>query len=103
MYAQPTDTLASALLFCSLAALGCAPSAPAARPESARPAARVPFVYVGGYRPEISIFRLDSSTGTLTPAGQVAAGTAPSFLAWDPAGKNLFAVDEVDEGKVLAF
>jgi len=58
---------------------------------------------VGGYRPEISIFRLDTATGKLSPAGQVAAGTAPSFLAWDPAGKYLFAADEIDAGRVLAF
>jgi 6-phosphogluconolactonase len=102
MHPSFTDTLTSALLLFSLAALGCAATAPAPRPE-AKPAGRVPYVYVGGYRPEITIFRLDTSTGKLTPAGQVAAGTAPSFLAWDQAGKNLFAVDEVDEGRVLSF
>jgi 6-phosphogluconolactonase len=97
-----TDTLTATLLL-SLATLGCAATAPAARPDEHKPSARVPYVYVGGYRPEISIFRLETSTGALTPAGQVAAGTAPSFLAWDPAGKYLFAADEVEAGKVLAF
>jgi 6-phosphogluconolactonase len=91
------DSLSSLLLL-SLA-LGCAASAPATRSQPPR----VPYVYVGGYRPEISIFRLDQGSGKLTPVGQVPAGTAPSFLAWDPARKNLFAVDEIDAGKVLAF
>jgi 6-phosphogluconolactonase len=88
-----------ALALFSLGALGCATGA--ARSE--RRPDRVPYVYVGGYRPQISIFRLDMRSGKLTPAGQVAAGSAPSFLAWDPAGKNLFAVDEVDIGRVLSF
>ena len=92
----------TSLLLLSLAALGCATAAPAPRPDPV-PTAKVPYVYVGGYRPEISIFRLDAATGALTPAGQVAAGSAPSFLAWDPTHKYLFAVDEVDAGKVLAF
>jgi len=95
------DALAPSLLLISVAALGCAASAPATR--AAAPAPRVPYVYVGGYRPEISIFRLDQAAGKLTPVGHVPAGTAPSFLAWDPARKNLFAVDEIDSGQVLAF
>jgi 6-phosphogluconolactonase len=96
----PAHALSFTLL--SLAALGCAAAAPATRPD-ARNTPRVPYVYVGGYRPEISIFRLDPSTGALTPAGQVAAGAAPSFLAWDPSGKFLFAVDEIESGRVMAF
>jgi 6-phosphogluconolactonase len=95
------DTSLSTLLVLSLCTLGCAASAPAARPDT--PVVRVPFVYVGGYRPQISIFRLDQASGKLTPVGQAPAGTAPSFLAWDPAGRHLFAVDEIDAGKVLAF
>lgn len=103
-----TGSLTSTLLLLSLAGvpylLGCAAAAPSTRVDPAPgPATRSPYVYVGGYRPEISIFRLDTSTGKLTPAGQAAAGTAPSFLAWDPAGKYLFAADEVEAGKVLAF
>lgn len=64
---------------------------------------RVPFVYVSGYRPEISIFRLDLKAGTLTPVGKAAAGTDPSFLARDPAAKFLFAVNETDPGRVRSF
>jgi 6-phosphogluconolactonase len=95
-----TSVPASLALLALLGALGCAASRPAARPDIGN---RVPYVYVGGYRPEISIFRLDLQTGKLTPSGQVAAGAAPSFLAWDPAGKTMFAADEVENGRVLAF
>jgi 6-phosphogluconolactonase len=64
---------------------------------------RVPFVYVSGYRPDISIFRLDVAKGALIPAGQAAGGQDPSFLAWDPAVKFLFAVNETDPGRLRAF
>jgi 6-phosphogluconolactonase len=63
----------------------------------------VPFVYVGGYRPEISIFRLDPKSGALTPAGSADGGKEPSFLAFHPSGKYLYAVNEVPEGRVVAF
>jgi 6-phosphogluconolactonase len=65
---------------------------------------RVPFVYVSGYRPEITIFRLDTARGTLTPAGNATnVGQDPSFLALDPAAKFLFAVNETDPGRVRSF
>ena len=62
-----------------------------------------PFVYVGGYRPEIRIFRLDRESGALAPAGQVDGGNEPSFLAWDPDKRFLFAVNEVEAGRVVSF
>jgi 6-phosphogluconolactonase len=65
---------------------------------------RVPFVYVSGYRPEITIFRLDTARGTLAPAGSATnVGQDPSFLALDPAAKFLFAVNETDPGRVRSF
>jgi 6-phosphogluconolactonase len=65
---------------------------------------RVPFVYVSGYRPEIAIFRLDTARGTLAPVGKAAnVGQDPSFIAWDPAAKFLFAVNETDPGRVRSF
>jgi 6-phosphogluconolactonase len=65
---------------------------------------RVPFVYVSGYRPEITIFRLDTARGTLIPAGSATnVGQDPSFLALDPAAKFLFAVNETDPGRVRSF
>ena len=80
-----------------------APLAPAAS-EAAPPAApKVPFVYVSGYRPEILIFRLDPGSGRLTPVGSANGGREPSFLAWDPGARFLYAANEVDEGRVVAF
>ncbi len=71
---------------------------------AAAQAPRVPFVYVGGYRPEIAIFRLDTASGRLTPAGKATnVGQDPSFVAWDPAAKFLFAVNETDPGRVRSF
>lgn len=65
---------------------------------------RVPFVYVSGYRPEIAIFRLDTAAGTLVPAGkETNVGQNPSFLAFDPAGKFLYAANETDPGRVRSF
>ena len=64
---------------------------------------RVPVVYVAGYRPEISIFRLDTAKGTLTPLGKADGGAQPSFLAWDPSTRFLFAVNETDPGRVRSF
>jgi 6-phosphogluconolactonase len=74
---------------------------------SGRPAAQapgVPFVYVSGYRPEITIFRLDTAGATLIPAGKATnVGQDPSFLAFDPMAKFLFAVNETDPGRVRSF
>jgi 6-phosphogluconolactonase len=75
------------------------PSGQAAAQES-----RVPFVYVSGYRPEITIFRLDTASGKLVPAGRATnVGQDPSFLAFDPAAKFLFSVNETDPGRVRSF
>jgi 6-phosphogluconolactonase len=66
--------------------------------------ARVPFVYVSGYRPEIAVFRLDVAGAKLIPVDKATAvGQQPSFLAWDPAARFLFAVDETDPGRVRSF
>jgi len=66
-------------------------------------APRVPFVYVSGYRPDILSFRLDVAGGKLIPSGKAAGGQDPSFLAWDPAARFLFAVNETDPGRVRSF
>jgi 6-phosphogluconolactonase len=97
------------VLVCALA--GCAAAQPKAVPESpekpaARPAAatnRGTFVFVSGYRPEILVFRLDPASGRLEQKSSVPAGQDPSFLAIHPSGRFLFAVNEVEAGKVLAF
>ena len=72
--------------------------------RAAGQAPRVPFVYVSGYRPELTSFRLDTARGTLEPAGKARnVGQDPSFLALDPAAKFLFAVNETDPGRVRSF
>ena len=61
------------------------------------------FVYTGSGNGTISIFRMDQATGALTPAGTAAGGNNPSYLAWDPAHRYLFAVNEGSPGNVVAF
>jgi len=57
-----------------------------------------PFVYVGGYDPNIRVFELNPDDGALTAVGgPVEAGPSPSFLAADPDGEFLFAVNEVGD------
>jgi 6-phosphogluconolactonase len=72
--------------------------------RTAAQAPRLPFVYVSGYRPEIAIFRLDTARGALVPAGKATnVGSDPSFVAFDPANKFLFAANETDPGRVRSF
>jgi alpha-galactosidase len=85
-----------------LTLLACSSPGPRGEPPR-QPAELVPYVYVGGYRPEILVFRLDVERGTLTPAGSAAAGSDPSFLAWDPQRRFLFAANETDPGRVRSF
>jgi len=91
-------TLRTPFVFAVLLASGLMSAWPAAQE------ARVPFVYVSGYRPEITIFRLDTAGGKLIPAGRSTdVGQEPSFLAFDPSAKFLFAVNETDPGRVRSF
>lgn len=85
--------------------VGCATSQPqgAAPPATPPAASSGPLVYVGGYRPEIHVFRLNVAAGTLTPAGQMSGGENPSFLAFDPKGRFVFAANETNNGRVTAF
>lgn len=101
---KPLRLLLLTGLACATAAPPPAPlSSPTATTAAAADAARVPFVYVSGYRPEILSFRLDPGSGKLTPVGSADGGREPSFLAWDSGARFLFAVNEVDDGRVLAF
>jgi 6-phosphogluconolactonase len=68
------------------------------------PSGAGPIVYVGGFRPEIDIFRLDMSTLALTQVAQVAnPPPMPSFFAWASSGKFAYSVDESDKGRVVAY
>jgi 6-phosphogluconolactonase len=66
-----------------------------------------PYVYVSGYDPTISIFKLDSATGALTKIGTATDGALqnPSYMSISPDKKYLYAIDEAEhgEGKVVAF
>lgn len=60
------------------------------------------FVYVSGSSSTIAIYSFDPATGALTPRGSAAGGTEPTYLAWDPAGRFLFAGNG-GSGRVTAF
>jgi 6-phosphogluconolactonase len=63
-----------------------------------------PIVYVGGFRPEIDVFRLDMTTLKLTQVAQVAnPPPQPSFFAWASSGKFAYSVDESDQGRVVSY
>ena len=61
------------------------------------------LVYVGTYTGPASkgiyAFRFDASSGKATSLGLMAESENPSFLAIDPAGKYLYAVNEVGDFK----
>lgn len=66
------------------------------------------LVIVGSYTPNpgqpgIVVFRLDPSTGALSPAGAMEAGPNPTFLTIHPDRRFLYAVNETGDGAVSAF
>lgn len=78
------------LLLIALAASVIAPAA--------QPAAQEHLLYVGTYTDRgskgIYAYRFDSSSGKLTSLGLAAESAEPSFLAVDPSGRFLYAVNE---------
>jgi 6-phosphogluconolactonase len=58
--------------------------------------------YTSGKSEGIYIYRFNSTTGELTPAGSVKSEN-PSFLALDPAKRFLYAVNENPTGTVSSF
>ncbi len=80
---------------------------PAPSPSPAVPATATadtrPLVYVGGYRSEIAIFRLDLAGARLEKVGSADGGKSPSFLAFHPEGRFVFAANETSDGRVTAF
>ncbi len=60
--------------------------------------------YASGYGPHIDLFAVDSATGALTlRTAAPSFGSAPSFLAVNRAGTNLYALDESAPGRVGAY
>jgi 6-phosphogluconolactonase len=86
---------------------------PAATAAEKNQATHAYLVYVGTYTgPQskgVYAYRFDSRTSRLTPLGLAAETMNPSFLAVDPSGRFLYAVNEVGEfagqkgGAVSAF
>lgn len=60
-------------------------------------------VYIAGYGSTISCFTLDAAAGTLAPLSTSEGGNNPSYLAWDPSKRFMYAINEGDPGKVIAF
>jgi len=81
----------------------------AAEPPSAGALLYVGTYTEGGRRDGIFLVRMNAQTGALTQVAAFDAGPNPSFLAIDPAGRALYAVNEVEEmsgkatGAVRAF
>jgi 6-phosphogluconolactonase len=65
---------------------------------------QAPLVYISGYSPDIALFMLDMTSGTLQARGMAAGGgSSPSYLAWDRAHKYLYALQEQDAGRIVAY
>jgi 6-phosphogluconolactonase len=62
-------------------------------------------LYVGGNGGTIHSFGLDTTTGALTALETIAAGVSPSYLAFSPNKKFLYAIDENggETSSVIAF
>jgi 6-phosphogluconolactonase len=76
-----------------------------ASPDAIGPTAHGRLVaFASGYGPNLFTFAVDPSTGDLSPLSMLASfGTAPSFLAPNPAMTFLYAVDENQAGRVGAY
>ena len=57
-----------------------------------------PFVYVAGSAPDIACFRLNAAAGTLTPASTSPGGRDPSYLAWSPDRRVVYAINSGANG-----
>lgn len=76
-------------------------------PATATQPGSQPLLYVGTYTrpgaPGIYSYRLNPMTGDLAFLESISAGDNPSFLAFHPNGKYLYAVNELGSGLVSAF
>ena len=59
-------------------------------------------VYVSGASSTISIFALDLTAGTLTSRGTAAGGTSPTYLAFNPSNRFLYAGNG-GQGRITSF
>jgi len=78
------------------------PSPPDTAPDTGAPTN--PFVYVGSEgATAIRIFQLDLATGALMPRGSAPSGPSPDYLAFHPNGRFVYALNEVNPGRIVAF
>jgi 6-phosphogluconolactonase len=94
----------TALALASLLGGGCSssgkPADGGAKTDGAAASAAV--VYVSGYdEPSIGIYRFEG--GALTATGSAPAGMAPSYIAFAPSRKFLYASDEVEASTVTGY
>jgi 6-phosphogluconolactonase len=89
--------------FSACAALSCAGAYPLAGGAPHADSPEFGYLYVSGGHPTISIFKLNLVDGTTTRVGMATAGTVPSYLAFSPSKKYLYAIDEVDRSRIIAF
>jgi 6-phosphogluconolactonase len=60
--------------------------------------------FAGGYSKTIAWYSVDPTSGALTMKGSLPAiGNSPSFLAWNRAVTNLYAVEEATAGRVASY
>src|SRR4051794_4716657 len=68
-----------------------------------------PFVYVSGLSETVHVYRLDMMTGTMMPLStavghvNIPPGMWPTYMAWDPAAKHMYAVQENNPGRIIAY
>ncbi len=91
---------------CGASALAIAQAAPFALANPPAPSPKRPFAYVGTYTTAVDgpangegiyLFETDSLTGELRNRRLVAKTPSPSWLAFHPSRKFLYAVNEVDD------
>jgi 6-phosphogluconolactonase len=91
------------VLFAASLALAALTSAAAEKAEGEGAPMKNPFVYVAGYHNTVTCFALDPATGALKPLSTSDGGKNPTYLAWHPSRKYLYAANEVAPGRVTAF
>lgn len=82
------------------------PGRDAPRPPDAAthdgPPAGPTFAYVGSDDGAVHVYRFDPGTGALADQGSAGSGNYPSFLAFAPTGRALYAVNEA-AGELVSF
>lgn len=59
------------------------------------------FIYMSGNAPEITCWRHDPGTATMEKLSTSPGGTAPSYLAWSPDRRTMYAVDSAPGGDLV--